>query len=331
MAGSNATTNKTTQLGMEVTPGTGVAATKRVDAISFEPSIKLNLKKWMSQGRRYPSAVTPGREWTEWKLTHLPDFNALSYLLMSTLGVVTPTTHSAGTLSKDSIWTGAATGYLTPQTYTVEKGDAKHAGKVSYGLVTGFNIHGNSDASDGAGAMIGQKWQDAISMTSSGSVTAVEKAQITGPMWDWYLDTAIGSIGGTALTNLLDHDLSVAGMFGPKFTSSSANAGTYKDHVDLAPTFDLKLAMETDTAGMSPLAYTRLGSTVFIRGRATGPIIEGAIPYMLTCDLAMKCTAIQPFGDDGGVYKIEWTFSADDSTSATWPYLITLTNKIATL
>lgn len=325
-----ATVNQIVQIGMESTPGTTVAATKLIQSTDVSPGIKLNSKSFRAGGRKYPYLTVPGREWVEAKLDGPASYNELSYWLSSVASLVSTATHSGGTLSKDWVITPALTGNSTIQTFTVEKGDSIRAMKFGYGLLTGISLDYSRDAVDFSGNMIGQRLSDNITLTASGSVTAIAKQPILGSDVNWYIDTTAGGIKGTQASNVVKATFDYSDVFGTYWPMVRTNT-SFAKHIDLAPKATLKLEMEADSVGMSPLSGSRIGSTFYIVADAQGQIIEGSIPYQLELRMACQVASIEAFGDEDGVYKIGWNFNIIEDTTLAYAWKATVVNQLATL
>lgn len=323
-----ATVNQITQIGLETTAGTAVAATKLIQGTDFQPGIKLNTKQFRAMGRKYPYLTVPGREWVDAKLAGPANYNELAYWL-SCIGVMTPTTHTGGTNSKDWVLTPVTNGNANVQTYTVEKGDSIRAYKYAYGLLYTFNIHFTRDEVQFTGNMLGQRITDAITLTSSG-IGNVTPQPILGSHVNWYLDTTSGGIGTTQLLNPVSGDLIWDAGYGTFWPMNRSNT-SFKQHVDLAPKATLKMLLEADSAGMAQLSGARLGSTYYLQMDAQGPIIEGSIVYEWKVNFAAQVSNIQPFSDAQGVYAIEFEFTLVEDNTLAYAWKSTLTNNLAAL
>ncbi|MFZ6028039.1 MAG: hypothetical protein ACOYYS_10015 [Chloroflexota bacterium] len=101
--------------------------------------------------------------------------------------------------------------------------------------------------------------------------------------------------------------------------------------VPTEPKLEFKIKMAADDEGMTPLTNIRAGSTKFFRIEAIGDVIEGAITYELTIDIAVKFQTPTEFADEEGVYALEWT--AEGVHDATWGKAteLTVVNDIASL
>lgn len=325
-----ATVNQLTQIGMEVTPGTSVAATKLLESTTIEPGIKANFKEFKAQGRKRPFLVVPGKEWTESKLTGAMCYAEIIYWLSSAKGAISSTLHTAGTISHDWNWTDSLQGNVNIQTFTIESGDSVRAGKSAYNFVNDWGWKVTRDACDFSGGLTSQAYQDNITLTPAGGVAPIGAAPILPEHWSFYLDTTSGGIGGTQLVDVMSAEFQEGSIYGT-FWPLNRTLTSFSKHIDLGPKTTFKLAMEADSVGMSPLAFMRLGSSCYIRAQAQGPFIEGAIPYVFQQDMAVKVSGIQPFADEAGVYKVEWTFTPVEDTVWTKSYSILVTNGLTTL
>jgi hypothetical protein len=76
----------------------------------------------------------------------------------------------------------------------------------------------------------------------------------------------------------------------------------------------------------------RTGDTLWVRVKATSPtMVAGTTPYSMQIDMATKITDAAPFGDEDGVYAIEWTLTG--VSDPTWGKAIqtTIVNDLSAL
>src|SRR5690348_1703366 len=182
------------QIGAETTPGTGVAASKLLNYLNFQPTFwagDFNVMRPM--GQKAAAGVAPGMDYTSWALnSDVGSYSEFIYPYCSLFQNVTPTT--VDTSAK--LWTFIPTGRSedTIKTYTVETGSATRAQKASYILVTGMEQTWNrANGITTTGTALGQNIQDNIVLTST--PTTVEDQPILPTHLDVFLDTTSGGIG----------------------------------------------------------------------------------------------------------------------------------------
>lgn len=178
MTNERATVAELTQLAPEVTAGSAVAATRRLEALQIQPEIKTKTTPFKPQGWKYNAALSVDQEWTEAKLSGIGDYASMIYPLAGLFGAVTPITPVGGTNTRDWIWNPSTTVLDTPQTFTIEAGSSVRAGKFAYGLVNEFGVTYTRMDVKVDGAMFGQKYQDGITLTTPPS--EVQTLSITG-------------------------------------------------------------------------------------------------------------------------------------------------------
>lgn len=265
--------NQTFQLGIESTPGTAVAANKRIDCYAFKKGIKGEFKKTTGTGRKYPSVQQLNAEWVEGSFDGSMDYNGIIYALAGAYGVATPTAHGSSATAKDWIYDAILSGSRQPQTYSAEQGEnATRAEKLAYLLINkfGYKFTRKTDASCNGG-WIGQKISDGITMTSS--PTAVPLKPMVGQQFNLYIDSASGSLGTTQITEGLSVEFSFDSIYGPTWFINRANS-SFSSHVDLVPNASVKFMVEADAVGMSSLTDMRAGTTKFLRVEALGDLID---------------------------------------------------------
>ena len=166
---------QTVQIGVETTPGTAVAATKRLKSLSIEPSIDADIKTFRPMGSKYPSLTALGKEFSTAKLSGPATYSELIYPLASIIGNQVPVIIGGGpgytwdfnpkNVSEDTV-----------VTFSVEVGSAVRAHKYSYGLVTSWGIQFSRDEVTQDGEMIGQQITDGVQL----STNEVQRITMTG-------------------------------------------------------------------------------------------------------------------------------------------------------
>ena len=305
---NRASINVKTQVGVESTAGTAVAANKVLQAFDFKTGIKPAITMIGASGRKYDSSQEENKEWMAGTLSGSMDFNHLPYLLSSAWGIISPVAHGASTTAKDWIGTPPVTGSVTPQTYTFEQGEtATRAHKFAYGLVTKFGYEFTRDATSVTGDLIGQPISDGITMTGGPSLVAL--APIASKYWNIYLDATSAGLGTTLLLAVLKFNFEMGNIYMPAWFVNRANLG-FTSHVDGDPTTVAKLLVMADAQGMSLLSNLQTGNTAFLRAEALGPIIDN----------------LQTLTFGGGVTGGNFTLSYKGQTTANIAYSAALTS-----
>lgn len=322
----NATLYQLTQIGVEVTPGTGVAATKRMTALSIEPGIRADVKTYRPTGYKFATVASLAKEWTEASLSGPLTYTEIIYVLSSLLKTVTPT----GTTAK--VWTFAPTSTATDtrKTYTVEHGSGERGMKFVHGLVTGLTMNFSREECTLTGTMLGKALQDNTALTSLTSAAEVPLLPVMPTQVQIYLaDTAAGLAGATALSRAFAGGFTLENTSGAVFplNASSSFAAT----VDTEPRASGRLKAAVDSEGMALLTNLRAGSTKFMRIKAQGDLIAGSDYNTLQVDMATKVSNVQQFSDEQGVYAVEWEFALVHDSTYGKALEIAVTNTLTSL
>lgn len=332
------TISQKVQLGVETTPGTAVAATKQLLALSLGLNVAEDVNTFQPKGGKYATVVYNGKEWTDVDVSGTATYSEIQYPLSS--AITTPTTAQlmdAATPTGAYQWTWDPTSFGpdNPKTYTVEEGSSARAHRAANVIftATGLTFDRKNVALKGDG--IAAAIQDGIAMTSSG-VTSIPTVPIKPTDISVFVDSASANLGNTKMLRVISGDWELTSRYKALFVVDSANP-SFVATVESDPGSTFKLKMEADTLGMGLLSDFRLGSTKFIRFQATGPkIYSGAttpadVYSSYTLDVAGKISAVSKFEDSDGVYAIEYTFTVVHD--ATWgrAFLAKLVNTQATL
>lgn len=306
--------NQIIQLGVEVTPGTAVAATKKLQSIGFEPSPSVEMDQFRPAGQKFRALTTLGKEWTEFGITGRGSFTEIIYLLSSCVNTGVVTTPAGGTTSRKWVFTPSSSADDTPKTYTTEHGSSVRADRAAYTLVTEMGMSFSRDAIEVSGSAIGKALEDNVVLTPAGSVTAVPLVPIVPTQVTVYLDTTSAGLGTTKLTRAISADFNLGSRFGPVWVLDAANP-SFVNHIETEPDLTCNLLLQADSQGMGLLAQLRDGSTRFLRIEAVGTNIEATINYKFTLDMAVKVADTGGFSDADGVYAVEFNFvGVHDST-----------------
>jgi hypothetical protein len=166
---------QSTQIGVEATPGTAVAATKQLQATSFEPAIHTEVTAFRPAGVKFSTLASLNKEWAGAGLSGQMSFSDLVYLLSGVLCQATPVQQGGAAAYK---WTFAPQHALgdTVKTFSVEYGDYAQAERFAYGIVNDLTLAFTRDACEISGEMLGRAV--ATGITKSGN--EIQTLAITG-------------------------------------------------------------------------------------------------------------------------------------------------------
>lgn len=329
------TVSQLVQVGIETTPGTPVAATKKLTALSIDPSASFEIDRFRPRGYKFDTLTATNKESVEADLEGQPTYSEIIYPLSSLLTTPVTTQIMDGATPTGAyrhIFTPAVSAEDTPKTLTVEVGSSFRAHRFAYGLVTEMGLSFSRDEVSLDGAMIGTKLEDGITLTSSG-VTTVDLVPILPTQIDVYMDNAFGGLGTTKLGRVLSTEVSIGDRYNPLWVLDSAKE-SWVAHIETAVDATMSIVMEADAQGMALLQAARSGDTRFFRMKATGPeIYDGAVTvnYLFQIDLAGKIDDVGDFSDADGVYAVEFTFRIVYDGSWTKALSIEVINKLAAL
>ncbi len=270
--------NQTLQFGLEATPGVNVPANKLLQCFDIQLGAMADVKPYAPTGRKYPSIVIENSEWVEGTLGGELDYNGMVYALAGVCGAPVISAVGASAIAKSFVYTPPLTGSVQPQTFTIEQGENNAYGnaiynhKVNYGLISELGYKGDRKAGfTVSGKVLAQALQRAITMTATPTAVALQPS--AGKHFNLYLDSTSAGLGTTQLLKVLNVDFAFGNLYGMFFPMNRANLG-FASHVDLDPTCAMKLLMEADAVGMTPLSYLQAGTTMFLRVAGQGLVID---------------------------------------------------------
>lgn len=293
------------QLGVETTPGTGVAANKLLQAMSIDLKPDGGIDVFRAAGAKFPALAVLGKEFAGGGAEGQPTYTEIVYPLSGILGPATITTPATGVLSRDWDWDISTADVQDPKTFTIERGSSIQAEKVVGAAFTGLGMEYTRDELSLTGDVIAQAFTTGATMTPA--PTALALVPVLPKEVDVFLDDTAAGIGTTKLLRALDASWNLSDRFGAVWPLNSALA-SYAALIETEPKGECGLTLEADASGMALFATMRAGTTKFLRIKATGSIIEGALTYELVADFAVKVTEIPDFSDEDGVYAVGWGF-----------------------
>jgi len=326
MAGRG-TVNRVVQVGVETTPGTAVPANKTLPTMSLVLTRELEHKEYRAQGYKAVGEVPIVKDYGSGNLTGPLSYTEIVYML-NTLVTGVITTPGGGTTSRDHTFTAGLTGTDSFKTITVQEGDSNAAVQMPYSVLLDFGVNITLDEAAVSGRLVGQAPSNA---TLTGSPTAIAQLSSTPRQIDLFMDPTFGALGTTKVTDCLSINAQFNNKQAMKWVLNTTNT-TFKETIEVVPT--LSFTFETEHNAQSRSLFAGITTTAnpiqYFRLKATGPIIEAAIPYKFQLDVAAKVTALEQTDVDGvWGYKYTCIPVADSSFNKAWQIIVT--NTIATL
>jgi hypothetical protein len=309
------------QIGVETTPGTAVAAGKRLGSMGFSIGPQTESTKLRPIGQKYPSLEILGKEWTEADVEGSPTYTELPYAFASAINAPTSVTQimdvAIPTLAYKWIFTSNTFGDDTPKTFTVEQGSAFRAHRVANAIFSEYTWDWGRDEIELGGTLLGRSIEDGVTLTPT--PTGLPQVPVRPADLSVYLDPTSATLGATKLTRVLSGEFNIEDRYNPLWVVDAA-LPSFANIVEGEPNVEFVMTQMADTAAMANLTRMRTGSSAFLRLRGVGPNIytnaSVIINHQVTIDVAGQVREVGEFSDEDGVYAIEWTFSAVHDT--TW-------------
>lgn len=322
--GEKASVFQVVQLGLEVTAGTPVTATKKLLATSMAPGTRTETDPFRAVGNKYSSFATLVKEWTESKLDGRVTYNELLYLLGSMLSVPSPVQQGA-TAAYKWTFTSDTDGEDAGKTFTVEQGDGNNAWRAAGVRVSGLEMTFNRQGCTLSGSAIGEALETGVAL-SAGCTSLTPRPVLPSHLAIRLADTQAGLAGATPMTR------------GFSFTWSLTDkvalcwpVGQDPVLVEGPATLEGKLKLATDTVGMGLFATMRTGTTKWIQLKAEGATIASPYKYTLQLDAPYQIKDVGDFSDQDNIYAVE--FSLEGIHDATWgkSFQFDITTDVTTL
>jgi hypothetical protein len=307
------------QVGVETTPGTGVAANKFLQSLGFMLKPELEMQRFRPAGSKVDTLVTLGKDYASGDVTGRGTYDEIVYPLSSVLCTSAAVT-TTGTTGKLWAFTPVWNAEDSQKTFTIEQGGAVRAHKVTGAILTDFGININRDTVDLSGTVLAQAFADGITLTAT--PTAIPLIPILPSQTSVYIDATGAGLGTTKYLRLFEAELQIASRYGAVWPLNAALT-SYAATVETEPDFTLRLLLEADSTGMAMLTTARAGTTMFVRVEAVGGVIgAGPATYKYTQDCACKIESIDNLDDTDGVFTLEITTRL--VFDATWAKFLTI-------
>lgn len=315
------------QIGLESTPGTPVAAGKKLLAVSFEIDPNPDVSIFRPNGMKFPTIAALNREWVEGSINGQQSYTDLTYLFSSLIAKDTPAT--VGTTGKEWVFVSDSAGPDDPATFTIEQGSSVRAHRFANCLVNSLTLTFNNDGCMFDGEVLGSALEDGVTMTATPTEIALEPV-MRKQVGVKFADTAAGLDAASFATRVLSAEWELSDRYSPLWTLNQST--DWDAFIEAEPSGEVRLLLAADAFGMGLLPTMRAGSTKFVRIQATGPVIgAGPATYELLLDTAIKITDSSPLRDEQGIFAIEWTGSFVHDSTWGKAYQVSLTNGLATL
>lgn len=308
-----ASINQSVQLGVETTPGSPVAATRRLGSVGFAISPQAEINARRPIGQKYSSLQVLGQEWSEAEIEGGPVYTELPYLFASLLSTPVVTQIMDGSTATGAyrwVFDTNSFGDDNPKTFTIEQGSSVRAHRVSNAIISELSLEWSREEIELGGTAIARAIEDGVTLTAG--ATQLEQVPVKPTDLSIYLDNSSAQIGTTKLLRNLSGEFSVSDRFVPLWVVDRAQP-SFVTTIEGEPEVEFSLTLEADAQGMQSLQAMRAGQTRFLRIEAVGPVIyAGTTPvrHTMLLDIAGQVSEPDEFSDEDGVYAIGWTFGA---------------------
>jgi len=296
-----ASVNQAVQIGVETTPGTQVAASKRLPGMSFGLGPRMDSKKYRAQSFKFNTQSVIHKYWSEGQLDGPLNWDEIIYPLSTLFTPPTPTTPSGGTNSREWLFKPLPQGNETLKTLTVEQGDSLAAQVATNVAAVSLGFEFASDDIMVKGDVIGRKLATG---TLTGSPTDLPQQIGSARKIDVYMSDTLGALGvtlfgsGNKITDAYKESFNIGKKLSPRWVHNT-DYDSFKDFVELPVELGLNFATEHNAQSRSLFDEVVNSPKKYIGIRVQGPIIEGSIRYMFEIAAATKVSGLSDEDQDG--------------------------------
>lgn len=170
--------NELVQVGLEVTEGTAVAATKRLAALRVSATPHHEINPIQPMGAAVATGSMLKQEWTDLTIEDsVATYDEMYIPLTMALGLPVTTTPGGGTLSRDSVWYMPTYTPINKAPMTFEVGSSVRADRFANGLADKIGMSfSRTDGVKVKGSGFGALYQNGVQLTKNATYTLTAAA-----------------------------------------------------------------------------------------------------------------------------------------------------------
>lgn len=326
---ARADVNIQTQLGVESTPGTAVAADKRLPSLDIEISPEHTKQFFRGAGYKFNTIGVMNKNWAAGSFKGPLNYTELAYVLASYSNYAAPA--NVGTGGKGWTFNPAISGEDTIKTYTIERGDSNDAAQATYGVFNSLDIDVTRESGTISGSVLARGFS--IGNTLTATPTTIANKPVSMNDMSIFLDPTSGALGSTKLTDVFRVSIKLPNKYDQKWVIDAAET-SWKDLVSQYMTPKLTIEAEF-TSQMRTLYNTLKADNVgnyFLRAQAVGDNIGAGADYTFRLSSALQLTdAKEQRKGNGDVYAYNFEFEIMADTTWAKAFEIYLINELAAL
>jgi hypothetical protein len=308
------------QVAPEVTPGTAVAANKRLMAYKLKPTNKVGVKRIDGVGSKIPIGTVIGKEFVQAGIEGPLSYTDIVYLLSAHL--------ATGTVAGQA-WTFDLQPFAadTIKTLSVEAGSAGRAEKWAYSFVPDLQMRFTTTECTLSGQMIGRPITEGITITAGPTVIP---CIAVGPKdWKVQVGDAVGSL--VDVPGVLEADFVSRNRFKAQMFADGTN--TFDSPYEMDSQMQMHLTGEHGAILAGFMSDLRSAKRRFVRILATGAQFTVA---MVNFNYALQITMPFTFNDDDrddheGVWGSTWVLEPEYESTVTYGVDIVVTSSVVAL
>jgi len=271
-----------------VTPGS--PAYLRLNSFRLNASPNFATNPFAGSGLVVPSIITLDDEFVEGDAEGRAAYNDLGFVFASLFGAPTTTTPDAtnAATARQHVWTWNGSTEVSPVSYTMERGDALFADRVTGVFFNTLSIGGGrTDGLDFGTSIIGKPQSEGATLTAG--ATDVVAVPINPTDMDVYMDNTFAAVGTTKLLQTYNAMLELAERNErTRPINSTKSSDGLVQAADQEHTLDLSMAV--DAVSKALFAAIRAGTSKAVQIKWTGPTIGGTTAYLLKIDTMLFFT-----------------------------------------
>lgn len=281
-------------VGVEVTPGTAVAAANRLLAIGISSKPVVPIQMTRAVGSKFNDEPQVGKGHTEATFEGPLSFNEIGYFLQTILPG--SGTYKPAAYTEDVV-----------KTLTVECGQAARAERFTYAMATGIRFRFTQEEISVSGEMFGREREEGIALTSAADIAKV----LANPKnVDLYLGE---SVGGLTLVQgkAPEGEVSISDARGMWKAFDSAQP-SFSDVVTKQMKLSAQIVTEYESAAAGYMADLKTASKRFLRWLVQRTV--GGVDYSFQITFPFRFTDAEPGETDdvhAATFSLEPCYDSD--------------------
>jgi hypothetical protein len=301
--------------------GTPVAALKQFAGLVVDIGETLETKQYRRRGAKGNTTNVIHKDYATGTFSGPQSYVEIVYPLAGLFPFV-------GT-SQAWVFSPNASGQDLPIIYTLEEGDDIGVEQYSDLMFTSLTMHWTLEEAMMNGNCYAKPINTGLGALSSPAVELAERP-VSAREIDVFVDDTYAGIGTTKITDTFEAQFTLGEKFMPKWVLNTSYP-TWKEPKEVVPAASLMFLSEHNAQSLALFTSLRSNTRKFIRIQSKGPLISGAVYYLIQVDFCGEVQQFEKVPDADGIWSYRYSFGEIQDATMGRGYQIKVINKLAAL